>query len=68
MWVVCRHKDDNTLFITTRAARETMLNVILDLGQPVDSMVLRQFATYIEADNYKKEMERIDKDINKLLK
>ena len=68
MYVVCRNKDDNSLFITTRNARENMISVLQDLGQEIDSNVLKECDTYSEADSYKKEQERINKDLNNLLK
>lgn len=63
MWVVCRHKDDNSLFITTRKARETMINVLLDLGQIADSIVLKQCDTYGEAEKFISDQKQSDKDI-----
>ncbi len=62
-WVVCRNKDDNSLFITTRTARETLLNVLMDLGQEIPSNVLRQFENYDDALEYKNNQEREDKII-----
>lgn len=68
MFLVCRNKDDGMLFITTRAARETMLSVIQDLGQIPDSNVLKECMTFADADKFKTEQERIDKDLNNILK
>jgi len=67
MFVVCRNKDDNSLFITTRKARETMVNVLLDLGQIPESMVIKQCDTHAEADIFLREQERVDKELNNLL-
>lgn len=67
MFCVCKNKDDGSLFITTRAARETMLSVIQDLGQIPDSIVLKELQTYEAADKYKKDIEDADRKINKLI-
>lgn len=68
MFVVCRNKDDNTLFITTRASRESMLSVYRSFGELPESNVLKQFKTYNDALKYKQEQERVNKDLNNLLK
>ena len=68
VWLVCKNKDDASLFVTTRSARETMLSVIHDLGQQPDSIVLKSFATFEDADKYKKEIEDADRKINKAIK
>lgn len=66
-YLVCKHKDDGTLFITTRKSRETMLSVLIDLGQEIPSKVLKDCNSYGEAEKYKKEFEQSDDDINKIL-
>lgn len=66
-YLVCQFKEDGMLFITTRKSRETMLSVLLDMGQEIESVVLKSFTNYTLAETYKKEMERIDKDLNGLL-
>ena len=66
-YLVCKHKDDGTLFITTRKSRETMLSVLIDLGQEIPSKVLKYCNSYGEAEKYKKEFEQSDDDINKIL-
>jgi len=66
-YLVCKHKDDGTLFITTRKSRETMLSVLIDLGQEIPSKVLKDCNSYGEAEKYKKEFEQSDNDINKIL-
>ena len=65
-YLVCKHKDDGTLFITTRKSRETMLSVLIDLEQEVESVVLKSFDNYSLSDKYKKEIEAVDKKINEL--
>jgi len=60
-------KDDTgMLFITTRKSRETLLSVLIDLGQEVESVVLKSFSDYSSADKYKKEIEAVNKKINDL--
>ena len=60
-------KDDTgMLFITTRKSRETLLNVLIDLGQEVESVVLKSFSDYSSADKYKKEIEAVNKKISDL--
>ncbi len=66
-WIVCRNKDDNSLFITTRSARESLLNIFMDLGQEIPSNVLRQFDKYDDALEYKNKQEREDKIITNTL-
>ena len=56
MWVVCRWKDDSGLFITSRKSRESMINTLLELGQEIESTVVKEFDTYDEAMKYKKEI------------
>lgn len=66
-YLVCQMKDDTgMLFITTRKSRETLLNVLIDLGQEVESVVLKSFSDYSSADKYKKEIEAVNKKINDL--
>lgn len=67
MWVVCQNKDDGKLFISSRKARETMLSVLIDLGQEIPSKVLKDCNSYGEAEKYKKEYEQSDNDINNIL-
>lgn len=66
-WVVCKNKDDGKLFIVTRQARETMINVMLDLGQPPDSNVQREFKDYSDALKYKNDIENSDDQIDKII-
>lgn len=65
-YLVCKFKDDGTLFITTRQSRERMISVLIDLEQEIESAVEKEFDTYAEADKYKKEIEDINKMINGL--
>jgi hypothetical protein len=67
MFVVCRNKNDNSLFITTRMARETMLRTFSLLGERPDSNVIKDCKTYDEANKFKNEQERVDKELNNLL-
>lgn len=67
MWVVCRFKDDGSLFVNSRKARENMLSVLQDMGQEIESIVLKEFSTYEEANAYKKEMELVDKKLDDIL-
>ena len=66
MYVVCRFKDDNSLFITTRKSRDSMVKVLHDLGQPIESNVVKVCETYDEAMKYIKEMKDVDKKIDEL--
>lgn len=65
-YLVCQFKDDQKLFITTRKSRETMLSVLIDLGEEIESVVLKSFTNYTLADNYKKEIEAVNKKIDQL--
>lgn len=66
-YLVCQMKDDTgMLFITTRKSRETLLSVLIDLEQEVESVVLKSFSDYSSADKYKKEIEAVNKKINDL--
>jgi len=66
MWVVCRFKDDNSLFVTSRVSRDSMLKALIKLRQPIESMVEKEFDTYGEAIKYKTEIELVDKKIKEL--
>lgn len=66
-YLVCQFRDEpHLVFITTRKARETMLNVLLDLGQEVESFVLKSFKTYDEADKYKKGIIQANQIIDRI--
>lgn len=67
MWVVCQFKDDGEMFINSRKARESMVNTLLELNQPIESIVLKEFETYAEADEYKKQIIAVDEQIKKTL-
>jgi len=66
MWIVCRWKDGSGLFITSRKSRESMLAVLQQLGQEIESTVVKQFETYEQAMKYKTEIEQVDKKIKEL--
>lgn len=66
-YVVCRFKDDGSLFVNSRKSRENMISVLQGLGQEIESIVLKEFSTYEEAVNYKKEIEMVDKKLDELL-
>lgn len=68
MWCVCRHKDDSGYFITRRSVRNTINSVLIDLGQPIESTVIKEFNTYDEAEKYMKGLEEIDKKIDDITK
>jgi len=67
MYLVCKHKDDGTLFITTRKSRETMLSVLLGLGQEIESVVEKEFEHYSSAVAYKKNIEDANDKIQQSL-
>lgn len=66
-YLVCRWKDNSGYFITTRKSRETMINVLQNLGQEIESTVMKSFSNYTLANNYKKSQEQADKEIDNLL-
>jgi hypothetical protein len=68
MYVVCRNRNDNSLFITTRMARETMISVLNGIGEVPDSNVLKECPTYEEADKFKRDQELTDKQLDNILK
>lgn len=66
-YLVCQFKDEPTnLFITTRTARERMISILIDMEQEIESVVLREFDTYEDANKYKQDIENTNKIINKL--
>lgn len=67
-YLVCRDKESNELFITTRASREAILKVLFNAGQQPLSNVLRSFDTYSDAQKYFDEQLKADKIINTTLK
>lgn len=66
-YIVCKFKDDGSLFITTRKSRETMLSVLQGLNQEIESIVLKEFETYKDAENFKKMWEEIDNKLEEIL-
>jgi len=48
-------------------AREVMLRAYKMIGEKPLSNVLKSCETYAEADHFKKEQERVDKELNNLL-
>lgn len=48
-------------------ARETMLRTFSLLGERPDSNVIKDCKTYDEANKFKNEQERVDKELNNLL-
>jgi len=66
-YLVCKFNRENKYFITTRTARESMINSLNEIGETVDSVVLKSFPDYNEAIKYKTEIEKADKTIDRLL-
>lgn len=66
-YLVCKEKGSGRLFIVTRAAREAMLKMISALKMQPESIVLKTFPTYGEADRYKNDIEAADRTINGLI-
>lgn len=66
-FLVCRNKDDNSLFITTRSARETMIGAMQQIKQEIPSVVLKAFDTHKEAREYQKQQDAADKVITNTL-
>lgn len=66
-WVVCKFNDDGRLYVNSKRTREITVRVAEEMGQPIESVVLKEFPTFIEANNYKKEMEEVDKKLDELL-
>lgn len=66
-YLVCKFKDDGTLFITTRQSRERMISVLIDLQQEIESVVEKEFDTYAEALKYKTDIEKSNDLINKII-
>jgi len=67
MYLVCKNKGDGKLFITTRRAREASNSVLIDLGQTVESIVLKEFNTYEQAYKYQEQMKDADDKINEII-
>lgn len=67
MWVVCKFKDDGSLFVCSRRSREITISCLLELGQEIESVVVKEFETYGEAIKYKIEIEEVDERLNKIL-
>jgi len=66
-FVVCKFKDDGSLFVNPRKSRELMISTLLDLGQEIESIVLKEFDTYEAAMKYKKEIEDVDNKLDEIL-
>ncbi len=67
MWVVCRKKDNRKVFIVSAQASKTIRVGAFHTGNSPDSIVLKKFPSYDEALQYKKEIERIDDELNDIL-
>jgi len=67
-WLVCKNKKDGDLFMQSRIEREYMLNVLMDVEQEICSIVVKQFLTVDEADDYLFEITQADKLINSIIK
>lgn len=65
-WVVCKFKDDGSLFVCSRRSREITISCLIDIGQEIESVVVKEFETYGEAIKYKIEIDEVDKKINEL--
>lgn len=63
-YIVCKYKDDGSLFVNSRKSREIMLNVLLDIGGEIESVVLKEFETFDEAMAYKTDIEKSNEIIN----
>lgn len=66
-YCVCQNKDNGSLFITTRNARETMISVMIDLGQQPDSVVLKEVDDYTDAQKYLNEITESNNLIKKAI-
>lgn len=68
-WVVCKFKEEGgKLFIVSRKAREKILDTFRILGQPVDSIVLKETDDYSAAAKYKQDYEVVNNLINRITK
>lgn len=66
MWLVCKRKHDGLLFVQERTIREGFINYMIDIGEPVESIVLKTFDDLKEAEKYIKQLNYSDKIINNL--
>ncbi len=52
MYCICIDKNTREISVVSRAERETMLSVLLDLKQPITSWVIATRKTKEEADRF----------------
>ena len=64
MYCICIDKETGELFIMERSERETMINVLLDLKQPIPSWVLNLKNTKNEAEKYVSDILESNRLIN----
>jgi hypothetical protein len=67
VFLVCKFKDDGVMFVTSRKSREIMINVLLDIGGEIESIVLKECESFDEAMKYKTDLEEADRKINGVL-
>lgn len=66
-YIVCKFKDDGSLFVTSRKSREIMLSVLLEIGGDIESVVLKEFSSFDDAKKYKEEIQKSDSIIDDII-
>lgn len=66
MYCVCQNKDGE-MFIQSRAERENMLSVLMDIEQAIPTFVIKTFDNEVEAKLFVVEQQAINSLIDKTL-
>lgn len=67
MYCICIHKETGELSAMTRSERETMISVLLDLKQPIDTWVIGMKETKEDAEKYIRDIQQANDLIDKAI-
>lgn len=67
MYCICIHKETGELSSMTRSERETMISVLLDLKQPIDTWVIGLKETKEDAEKYIRDIQKANDLIDKAI-
>jgi len=67
MWLVCQDKTTGNLYVESRRTREISLHVLMQMGMPVGSIVLKEFEDLYDAEGYLVGITMVNKKINSIL-
>jgi hypothetical protein len=68
MWCVCQHNESGELTIMSRHERETMLSVLIGLGEPIPTWVIMVKHTKEDAEQYATNIRNVNELLAELNK